>query len=61
MTAALDGLDTETMHVARLLMEGQTQNAIAEELGMGWQRVARLTGIIRERLEESGISHLDAE
>ena len=61
VTAALDGLDTETMQVARLLMEGQTQNAIAEELGMGWQRVARLTGIIRERLEESGISHLDAE
>ena len=56
VASALDGLDAETLQVAVLLMEGETQNAIADQLGMGWQRVARLTGLIRERLEAAGLN-----
>lgn len=56
VTSALYGLDAETLQVAGLLMEGATQNAIAEYLGMGWQRVARLTGLIRARLEAAGLN-----
>lgn len=61
VATALDGLDAETLQVARMLMEGETQNAIAEQLGMGWQRVARLTGMVRERLEAAGLNPSDAE
>jgi DNA-directed RNA polymerase specialized sigma24 family protein len=56
VAAALEGLDTVAIQVARLLMDGETPNAIAEQLGMGWQRVARLTGLIRERLEAAGLN-----
>ena len=52
----LVGLDAESQQVARLLMDGLTQNAIAEQLGMGWQRVARLMAAIRERLEVAGLN-----
>jgi RNA polymerase sigma factor (sigma-70 family) len=61
LDAVLAGLDSEAQQVARLLMDGQTQHAIAEALGMGWQRVARLIGVIREQLDEAGLHPIDAE
>ncbi len=57
----IGGLDAESQQVARLLMDGLTQNAIAEQLGMGWQRVARLVAAIRECLEAAGLNPLVAE
>lgn len=56
VAAALEGLDTVAVQVAQLLMQGHAPNAIADQLGMGWQRVARLTGLIRERLEAAGLN-----
>lgn len=61
VSACLADLDEETQHIARLLMEGQTPNAIADELGMGWQRVTRLISVIRERLEAAGFHSSFAE
>ncbi len=54
-------MDDDMQQVCRLLMDGQTENAIAEQLGMGWQRVARLVTLIRERLEAAGFTAADAE
>ncbi|GIX04907.1 MAG: hypothetical protein KatS3mg114_0776 [Planctomycetaceae bacterium] len=54
-------MDDDMQQVCRLLMDGQTENAIAEQLGMGWQRVARLVSLIRERLEAAEFTAADAE
>ena len=54
-------MDDDMQQVCRLLMDGQTENAIAEQLGMGWQRVARLVSLIRERLEAAGFTAADVE
>lgn len=54
-------MDDDMQQVCRLLMDGHSENAIAEQLGMGWQRVARLVSLIRERLEAAGFTAADAE
>jgi transposase-like protein len=54
-------MDDDMQQVCRLLMDGRSENAIAEQLGMGWQRVARLVSRIRERLETAGYTAADAE
>ena len=54
-------MDDDMQQVCQLLLDGQSENAIAEQLGMGWQRVARLVALIRERLETAGFTAADAE
>ena len=54
-------MDDDMQQVCQLLMDGQSENAIAEQLGMGWQRVARLVSLIRERLEAAGFTAADTE
>lgn len=54
-------MDDDMQQVCGLLMDGVSENAIAEQLGMGWQRVARLVSLIRERLESAGFTAADAE
>ncbi len=59
--SAIADLDDESKQVCRLLMDGLSTKGIAEELDMGWHRADRHVALIRERLEEAGITHLDAE
>lgn len=54
-------MDDDMQQVARLLMDGQSENAIADQLGMGWQRVARLVSRIRDRLQAAGLNPTDVE
>lgn len=61
VTAALNGLDQESLQVARLLMEGLSTKAIAEHLDMGWHRADRIVAAIRERMVEAGLNPFDAE
>lgn len=61
VASIIEAMDDEMQQVCRLLMDGQTTNAIAEQLGMGWQRVVRLVSLIRERLEAAGFTAEDSE
>lgn len=56
VSAALAGLDDETLQIAQLLMEGMSTKAIAEQLGTSWHRADRLVSVIRERLEAAGLN-----
>jgi DNA-directed RNA polymerase specialized sigma24 family protein len=57
----ISAMDEDAQQVCRLLMQGLPPNTIADQLGMGWQRVVRLVSVIQERLEEAGFSSADAE
>ena len=61
VTSIISTMDDDMQQVCRLLMDGQTTHAIAEQLGMGWQRVVRLVAMIRERLEAAGFNSIDVE
>lgn len=54
-------MDDDMQQVCQLLMDGQTTNAIAAQLGMGWERVVRLVSLIRERFAAAGFNSTDAE
>lgn len=57
----ISAMDEDAQQVCRLLMQGLPPNTIADQLGMGWQRVVRLVSVIQERLKEAGFSSTDVE
>ncbi len=54
-------MDDEMQQVVRLLMDGLSTKAVAEQLDMSWHRADRIVTAIREHLEAVGFTAADAE
>ena len=54
-------MDDDMQQVARLLMDGLSTKAVAEQVDMSWHRADRIVNAIRERLEAAGFTAADAE
>ena len=59
--AVVASMDDEMQQVARMLMDGLSTKAVAEQLDMSWHRADRIVNAIRERLEAAGFTAADAE
>lgn len=59
--AVVVSMDDEMQQVARLLMDGVSTKAVAEQLGMSWHRADRIVNAIRERFEAAGFTAADVE
>ena len=61
VTSIIATMDDDMQQVARLLMDGLSTKAVAEQLDMSWHRADRIVNAIRERLEAAGFTAADAE